>query len=373
MNPEKVFCANLGCPASGQVGKGNIKVHSQKTKRYRCAVCTKTFTTSKGTLFYRLRTEPSTVILVLTLLVYGCPIKAIVAGFGLNEKTVRNWLKRAGQHSQAVHEHLVGESKLDLGQVQADEIKVKVQGGTIWMAMGMQVKTRLWLGGVISPKRDRDLIAGLMAQIRAVALCRPLLIAVDGLSTYVGQVRKAFRSPIPRSGKRGRPRLRPWDQIAIVQVVKQRSAETKTITRRIMQGCPAMIGHLIQHSQGGGSINTAYIERLNATFRQRLAPLVRRSRSLARQPQSLHHGMFFLGCVYNFCTYHASLSVPLVTGAHSRRILHSTPACAAGLTDHCWSIQELFEFRVPTPRWSPPKRRGRHSKQTLALIRQWCQ
>ena len=107
MNPEKIFCPNIDCPARGQNGKGNICIHSQKEKRYVCKVCQQTFTTTKGTIFYRLRTEPQTVLLVIALLAYGCPIQAIVRAFGLDERTVRDWWQRAGKHCQRVHEHKV--------------------------------------------------------------------------------------------------------------------------------------------------------------------------------------------------------------------------------------------------------------------------
>jgi IS1 family transposase len=50
-------------------------------------------------------------------------------------------------------------------------------------------------------------------------------------------------------------------------------------------------------SQGGGVIHTADIERLNATFRERLAPLARRCRALARHTLTLHEGMFVVGTV----------------------------------------------------------------------------
>ncbi len=132
-----------------------------------------------------------------------------------------------------------------------------------------------------------------------------------------------------------------------------------------------MIKHIIQASQGQGVINTAFIERLNATFRQRLSCLTRRTRTLARQPQTLQAGMYVLGCVYNFCTYHQSLRIPFYLPNRRQRWLKRTPAIAAGLTDHPWTIQELFLFKVPPPRWSPPKRRGRHSIETLRLIQQW--
>jgi hypothetical protein len=198
------------------------------------------------------------------------------------------------------------------------------------------------------------------------------LLAVDGLASYVTAFQRAFRTKLPRQGQTGRARLRPWPEIAIVQVVKQRVAGQLSVERRIVQGCTEMITGLIRATQGHGGINTAYIERLNATFRQRLTSLVRRTRALARQPETLQAGMYVLGCVYNLCTYHQSLRVPYYLSQHSRRWLQRTPAIAAGLTDHRWSIAELFHFRVPPSPWTPPKQRGRPSNETLRLIEQWC-
>jgi hypothetical protein len=204
-----------------------------------------------------------------------------------------------------------------------------------------------------------------------MALCRPLLVAVDGLPSYVGVFYRAFRSKLPRNGQGGRAKLRPWSELNLVQVVKQRTAGKLTIQRRIVQGCVQHIRALIQATQGHGGINTAFIERLNATFRQRLANLVRRTRSLARQPQTLQAGMYILGCVYNFCTYHQSLRRPFYLAKGGCRWLQRTPAIAAGLTDHRWSFEELFLFKVPPPPWTPPKRRGRPSKETLRLVELW--
>jgi transposase-like protein len=82
MDPQAVFCPNEACPASGQVGKGNISVHSQKERRYKCDVCNKTFAETKGTAFYRLRTAKEIVVTVVTLLAYGCPVQAIVMALG---------------------------------------------------------------------------------------------------------------------------------------------------------------------------------------------------------------------------------------------------------------------------------------------------
>lgn len=373
MNLEQLFCPNIDCPARGQVCQGNIGSHSQKEKRCFCKECGKSFTVTKGTLFYRLRTDPKTVMCVIVLLANGCPLQAVVKGFGFDERTVKSWWLRAGAHCAAVHNHLIGQSRLDLQQVQADEIKAKVQGGYLWLAMAIMVPTRLWLGGVISPRRDKVLIQALANHIRALALCRPLLLAVDGLPGYTHAFQRAFRSKVPRLGEKGRSQLHTWPDIAIVQVVKRRLPSGLEIERRLVQGCPRHVDRLRQATQQAlGVINTAYIERLNATFRLRLSWLTRRTRTLAQQPETLAAGLFIVGCFYNLCDVHHSLRLRLSVGRFGHRWVHRTPAMAAALTDHVWTVDKLLMFKVPPPRWSPPKRRGRPSKETLQLIERWC-
>jgi len=382
MNPQALFCPNMDCPARGQIGKGNIHVHSQKEERWICEVCQRTFTTSKGTIFYRLRSDPVIVMYVIILLAYGCPVQAIVKAFGLDERTVSNWHARAGKHCQKIHEHFVENSQQDLqqvprqhgAQVQADEIKVKTQKGSYWMALALAVPTRLWLGGVLRAKRDLELIQALADKVRAKALCRPLILAVDGLSTYITAFRSAFRSKLPRrQGQGGRCKLIAWPDIAIVQVIKHRGEAVFTVERRIVQGGQKMVEGLIQATQNGkGMINTAYIERLNATFRQRLNHLVRRTRTLARRSETLVAGMYFVGCFYNFCDYHHSLRLKLSVGSYGYHWVQRTPAIAAKLTDHQWTPAELFAFKVPPPRWKLPALHGRPSKALLQLAQQWA-
>lgn len=371
MDPRSVFCHNLDCPARGQIGKGNIGIHSRKDGRYICHVCGQTFTASKGTAFYRLHMARDLIVIVITLLAHGCPIQAIVAAFGLDERTVASWQKRAGKQCERVHEHLV-EQPRDLGQVQADEIHVKKQGGVVWMALALEVRTRLWLGGVLSVNRDGALITALVQRVKRCALCRPLLFCVDGFKAYVGGIEAVFRSPVP-TGERGRPQLRPWDGICIAQVIKQYARKRVVgITRCLVQGTMAQVEALLRQTQGAGQINVAFIERLNATFRSRISALVRRGRALARQTETLHPAMYLIGTVYNFCSYHKSLRLPIYLPGDGHRWVGRTPAMAAGITDHLWTVEDLLCFQTPIPRWTPPKRRGRPSNATKALVAQWC-
>jgi hypothetical protein len=80
-----------------------------------------------------------------------------------------------------------------------------------------------------------------------------------------------------------------------------------------------------------GRINTAYIERLNATLRTWMPALVRRTRTPSGARERLQAALFWTGGVYNFCHVHATLA--------------GTPAMAADLTDHIWSIDELIRYR----------------------------
>jgi transposase-like protein len=362
MDPQTQFCHNPDCPARGQVGQGNIRIHSRTERRYGCTTCNKTFAATRGTPFYRLETPPETVTTVTTLLNHGCPVQAIVAAFGFDERTIARWQERAGQHGQRLHEHLVQRGQVDLQHVQADELWVKTVGGRVWMAMAMAVPSRLWLGGVISPRRDLVLITALVQMVRSCARSLAILVCVDGLASYVTAFTRVFRNPV-RTGGPGRPRLELAAGLLIGQVIKHRTQRHVVgVTRRVVRGTAAAILAVLLATGTGTGINTAYIERLNATFRAASAPLTRRGRAIARTEATLQAGMFLVGCAYNFCWTHESLRLPGPAGSGSKW-QGRTPAMAAGLTDHPWTMRELLSYQIPLPPWVAPKRRGRPPKQ----------
>jgi len=361
VDPSKQFCHNPACPLRGQVGQGNIGVHSQRDRRYKCEHCGKTFSATRGTACYRLRTAVDTVTLVLTLLCHGCPLQAIVAAFGLDERTVAHWQARAGQHCQAVHAHLVEAGQVDIQHVQADEIWVKLVGHRVWMALALAVPSRLWLGGVVGPRRDRHLLTALVRRVRRCALTAAILVCVGGLSSYVTAFRRVFRQPV-RTGRRGRPHLASEPGLLIGQVVKRYAhRHVVSVGRRVVQGPSDAIRAVLAATHGGTDINTAYIERLNATFRSSLAPLARRGRAIAHTDDVLTAGTCLVGCAYNFCWVHASLRRLAPVGS-PLKWQERTPAMAAGLTDHCWTMSELLHYQLPLPLWVAPKRRGRPPK-----------
>lgn len=282
-------------------------------------------------------------MLVLTLLIFGCPIPAIVMAFKIDERTLADWLDKAGEHAVRVQEHLVCQGHLDLGQVQADELWCRSQRGVLWLATAVSVASRLLIWGKVASGRTEEMIADVVQHVHCAArLQSPILWATDGFATWKKQILRAFRSAV-HTGRRGRPKLVEWAELHIVQVVKRTYGER--IERRLAFGDLFEALHLIEVTQGKrGTVNTAFVERLNATLRTWLPALTRRSRHAGSDQQRLERRFFLTAAAYNFIRPHRSLRLPV-----DGRWVERTPGMVAGLTDHPWTIEELLRFRVPPP------------------------
>jgi hypothetical protein len=109
----------------------------------------------------------------------------------------------------------------------------------------------------------------------------------------------------------------------------------------------------------GWQINTAFIERLNLTIRQHVAAVGRRVTTLCKGEEGVRQQLVVYQTYHNFCLPHTALRQPLPqplpthgTGS-AKRWQPCTPAMAAGLTDHVWSLKEVLLFRVPP--WLQPQ------------------
>ena len=169
-----------------------------------------------------LRQPVEMIVIMVTLLAYGCPVQAIVHAFGLDERNVASWRDRAGQHCERLHQALVEQGQLDLVQVQADEIRVKGQRMIVWMGLAMMVSTRLWLAGTVSVTRDRQLADRLLRQVRRCGQAlRNVLVCTDGWAAYPGSIQRAFREKVKRTAGRGRACLQVWSGLCIATVIKR--------------------------------------------------------------------------------------------------------------------------------------------------------
>jgi hypothetical protein len=124
MDPRGQFCHNPGCSARGQLGLADIRVQSQKERRYPCSHCGEISAATRETPFYHLKQPGELVTIVIILLCHGCPVP-VVAAFGLDERTIANRRDGAGRHGRRLHERAVVRGQVDQGHLQADELNVK--------------------------------------------------------------------------------------------------------------------------------------------------------------------------------------------------------------------------------------------------------
>ena len=244
-----------------------------------------------------LRSPAEVVMRVIILLAYGCPTQAIVHAYGLDERTVAEWQKRAGKPCQQVNQAIVEQGKVEAHHVQADEIRVKGCKMIAWMGLAIDVSTRLWMAGAVSRERDTALADRLLQQVSACCQAvRALLVCTDGWAAYPNSIKRAFREKVKKTVGRGRACLVVWPELCIATVIKHvKNKHVVEITRKMTLGTLAQAQKLLQATLGGSELNTAFIERFNGTMRERLASLTRKCRHAAHRLETIEAGMYLIG------------------------------------------------------------------------------
>ena len=279
----------------------------------------------------------------------------------MEERTGAAWQRRAGKPCQQVHPAIVEQAKVKTTQVQADEMRAKGRKLVIWMGLAIDATRRLWLAGVVSVNRDRQLADHLLQQVRR--WCQRghgLLICTDGGNAYPQSMVRAFPDQVKRTAGRGRGGLAVWPDLCIATIIKHtKKKRVVEVTPKLSWGTLETAYHLLTLTAGGKPFTSALLERFNATRRERLASLTRKCRHAAQRLETLEMGMYLVGSTYNFCWPHQELSNRKHFGSRC------SPALAAGLSEHSWRVSELLRFQLAPAPWVQPKRRGRPRKHPL--------
>jgi len=144
----------------------------------------------------------------------------------------------------------------------------------------------------------------------------------------------------------------PLPELLYAQVVKAyRRRRLVGVSHRVVFGTQLAIEQVL--ARGGWTINTAFVERLNLDIRQRVAAIGRRVNTLCQDEAGLRDQLALFHVYHNFVLPHTSLrraiaeSIPTNGRSAAKRWRPCTPAMAAGLTDHVWSLKEVLCYRVP--------------------------
>src|ERR1043166_9133364 len=375
------FCPNPDCAYRGWVGWGNLRANGHPSggrwRQLLCIACRGYFLETLGTIFHGKRVASELIVRVIACLAEGLGIRGTARGFEVDPNTVLQWLGGAAEQLQAFSRHVLHDVRVR--QVQLDELfallsAVKAREVSEAEALERLERSPRWVWVAMDP--ESKLLLAIDVGNRTLAMaqrfvhhvaqvlapdCAPLFLT-DGFKEYltallthyghwVQSPRRQAQGPAPK------PRWMPLPGLLYAQVVKTvRRRRLVDVQHRVVFGSLEAVNHVL--APLGWHINTAFVERINLTIRQHVAAVGRRVSTLCKGEDGLLQQLAVFHCYYNFCLPHASVRRPLpqpetTHGSGSATKWRPwTPAMAAGLTDHIWTLREVLLFRVPP--WPQP-------------------
>jgi IS1 family transposase len=375
------FCPNPDCDYRGWVGWGNLSANGHPSgglwRQLYCSQCEGYFLETCGTPLHGKRVAPEKLVWAVGTLAEGLGIRAVARVFEVEPNTVLAWLVEVAEHAAAFSPYFLHDVRVT--QVQLDELFAllsAVKTGEVSEAVAIARLSRSppWVWAAIDPvtkllltidvgDRTLAMAQGVVHQVVQVLApdCVPLFLT-DGFTEYATALlthdgqwvhlpRQRAQGPAPK------PRWRPLPQLLYAQVIKTvRRRRLVQVRHRVVFGTLEAMQQVL--AACGWQINTAFIERVNLSIRHHVAALGRRVTTLCKHEDGLRQQLALYHVYYNFCLPHASLRVPLPQpepthgSGSARQWQPRTPAMAAGLTDHVWTLREVLLFRVPP--WPQP-------------------
>jgi IS1 family transposase len=376
------FCPHPGCDYRGWVGLGNLRANGHPNggpwRQFHCTACNGYFPEHYGTIFHGKQVAVELIVRVLACLAEGVGIRATARVFEVDLNTVLGWLVKAAEQLQAFSRYFLCEvhvNQLQLDELYAvlravkndelsdDEAIKRLERSPYWVWTAMDPESKLLLVMDVGT-RTLAMAQRVVHQIVGVLApdCVPLFVT-DGFREYLTALlvhyghwvqpeRRQSKGPAPK------PRWIPLPELLYAQVVKSyRRRRIVDVTYRVVFGTMDRVKHVLAAS--GWQINTAFVERLNLDIRQRVAAVGRRVNTVCQGEGGLQQQLVVFQTYHNFVLPHASLRQPLripepTHGSGSAKVWRPcTPAMAAGLTDHVWSLKEVLLYRVPP--WPQPQ------------------
>ena len=382
IDSSRHFCPHTDCDYRGWLGLGNLRANGHPSggqwRQFHCTACKGYFPEHHGTLFHGKRVSVDLIVHVIGCLAEGLGIRGTARVFEVDPNTVLHWLMEAAEQLRAFAQYFLHD--LHLTQVQLDELYAVLSAlkeGTVSEEGAIERLSRSpqWVWAAIDP--ESKVLLTIDVGERSVAMaqrvvhqvvqmlapdCVPLFLT-DGFKEYMTALLTHYGQWVqgPRrqaTGPAPKPHWMPLPQLLYAQVIKTvRRRRLVRVHQRVVFGTREAIQQVL--AACGWQINTAFIERLNLSIRQHIAAVGRRVTTLCKGKDGVRQQLVLYQVYYNFCLPHASLCQPLLvpeptqgTGS-AKRWRPCTPAMAAGLTDHVWTLREVLLFRVPP--WPQPQ------------------
>jgi IS1 family transposase len=280
---------------------------------------------------------------VIASLVEGNSIRATVRMTGVAKATVTKLLTDMGVVCSALMDREMRD--LTCERLECDEIWAFVYAkqknipdskkgedgvGDVWTWVAIDADTKLVPSFVIGP-RDLATATAFMGDLEK-RLRHRVQLTTDGHHAYLQAVRGVFRG-----------------KVDYAQLVKFYGNDPSTKPeRRYSPGvCIGQERRPIMGNPDPDLISTSYVERQNLTMRMSMRRFTRLTNGFSKKVENLAAAVSLHFAYYNFCRVHASLN-------------KQTPAMAAGITDHVWTLAELIALLEQAE--AVPVKRGSYAK-----------
>jgi IS1 family transposase len=262
---------------------------------------------------------------VVKALTEGASIRATARMVGVSKTTVLKLLGEVGSLCETYQWHVL--RNLPCKRVQCDEIwgfvgaKARAvregakAAGDVWTWVAMCADTKLMITWAIGP-RNMETAWPFMHDL-ASRLANRVQLTTDGFRAYLMAVDEAFAGDV---------------DYAMLQKLYGPSPEPKG--RYSPPVCTGAIPVPVLGDPDPKHVSTSFIERQNLTMRMQMRRMTRLTNAFSRKVENHRHAMALHFMAYNFCRAHGTLT-KRADG------VHTSPAMAAGLTDHVWKIEEL--------------------------------
>jgi len=376
------FCPHTDCDYRGWLGLNNLRANGHPNgsqwRQFHCRGCHGFFPEHHGTLFHGKQAAVELIVRVLMCLAEGLGIRATARVFEVEANTVLHWLGEAAEQLRAFSAYFLCDVHVE--QLQLDELYAVLRDFNAGLISDDEAIERLerspyWVWTAMDPKSKLLLVVDVGCRTLAMAQrvvhqvtgvlapgCVPLFLT-DGFNEYKTAILAHFGHWIqPKrrwdKGPMPKPRWMPLPALLYAQVVKSyRRRRIVGVKHRVVFGTQLAIEQVL--AACGWTINTAFVERLNLDLRQCVAAIGRRVNTVCQSEEGLLDRLVLFQTYHNFVLPHASLRQPLAhpistNGDGSAKLWRPcTPAMAAGLTDHVWSLKEVLLYRVPP--WPQPQ------------------
>ena len=361
---EHFFCHNIDCPEYGLRNKNNLRYEGFSGKKkqirmIRCTTCRARFSERKGTVLEHCRLPKAEALGVLDHLREGCGTRSTGRLMGVSNKAVTRLARKAGAHAQQSHEEHVAFSP-KTREVQLDEkwsfVAKKEKNcdinhvidkdkGDQWDHTAIDAETRLMISVVVGRRTLKSCVTLVQAVKDKTKGRTDMFFTTDEHAPYKTAISKIYQLPpesrrdnINESSNEAEEKLPADLCYATIRKVRKQGRIIEVISTLVF-GILGLLTSYLTRSSVSNAINTSFVERQNGTDRGQNSRKRRKTYGFSKK-LDVHQAMtFFTLYSYNFCWPVRTLAIQ-----NGSKKMKRTPAMAAGLTGHIWSIEEWVTY-----------------------------